>query len=80
MELGLVVGEETLVLAREWVGWIDNRRDHVFLFEHRLAAPPALRLDNREVVAACFMTPEAALAGKLLPFARLYLEEVQRRR
>lgn len=73
-ELGLELAEEALAFAGEWVGWMDHRRDHVSLFEHHLGAPPALRLDNREIVAADFVAPEEALAGPLPPFLRPYLE------
>lgn len=72
-EIGLVVAPEALSLAREMTALWDWRRDHVAIFELCLAAPPALRLDQREIVAAAFMTPAAALAAELPPFERAYL-------
>jgi hypothetical protein len=35
----------------------DGRRDRVHFFELKLTQPPALRLDNREIVAARLATP-----------------------
>ena len=38
-------------------GFWDGRRDRVHLFELRLDRPPALRLDNREIVASRLVSP-----------------------
>jgi 8-oxo-dGTP diphosphatase len=73
-ELGLTVAPDDLVLAREMVVDWDFRRDRVRVFELRLDAEPALRVDNREVVAASFVDPRALLAEAVLPpFIRAYL-------
>lgn len=73
-EVGIAVPPEALVLEREITLVRDHRRDQVTVFALRLPTHPALRPDRREIVAARFMTPEAALAAKLSPFARAYLE------
>ncbi|MGO8917589.1 MAG: NUDIX hydrolase [Stellaceae bacterium] len=73
-EVGIAVPQEALALAREMTVLRDYRRDHVSIFVLRLAEPPSLTLDRREIVAASFMTPAAALAAKLSPFARAYLD------
>jgi 8-oxo-dGTP diphosphatase len=73
-EVGIAVPPDALVLEREIMLLRDHRRDHVTVFALRLGEPPALRLDRREIVAAVFMTPAAALAAPLSPFARAYLE------
>ncbi len=80
-ELGLVVSPGDLVFAREMeVDW-DYRRDRVRVFELRLRAKPVLRLDNREIVAARFMDPQALLAEDILPpFIRAHLSGVGPRR
>jgi 8-oxo-dGTP diphosphatase len=39
-------------------GFWDGRRDRVHLFELRLERLPALRLDNREIVAARLVSPD----------------------
>jgi 8-oxo-dGTP pyrophosphatase MutT (NUDIX family) len=76
-ELGLAVAAEDLVPAREIVVEWDFRRDHVRVFELRLDAAPAIRLDNREIVAARFVAPEALLRREdLPPFVRAYLEDL----
>jgi 8-oxo-dGTP pyrophosphatase MutT (NUDIX family) len=73
-ELGLRLGDAPLALAAETTLFWEYRRDHVRIFEVELASPPALAIDNREVVAARFVTPGEALALPLSPFVRLYLE------
>ncbi len=73
-ELGLDIGPDDLVLAREMVVDWDFRRDRVRVFELRLRAEPVLRIDNREIVAARFVEPRALLAEAVLPpFIRAYL-------
>lgn len=75
-ELGLLVGPDDLVFAREMVVDWDYRRDRVRIFEMHLRAEPAIRLDNREIVAARFMEPRALLAEEgLPPFIRAHLGE-----
>jgi 8-oxo-dGTP diphosphatase len=39
-------------------GMWDGRRDRVHFFELNLTQPPALRLDNREIVAARLVMPD----------------------
>ena len=75
-ELGLEVRPDDLVFAREMaVDW-DFRRERVRVFELRLRAEPALRIDNREIVAARFVEPPALLAEAVLPpFIRACLGE-----
>ena len=55
------------------VNW-DYRRDHVRIFELHLKAEPVICMDNREIVAARFVDPQALLAeGGLPPFILAYL-------
>lgn len=77
-ELGLEVEPSDLVLAREMaVDW-DFRREHVRVFEAHLRAEPDLRLDNREVVAARFVDPQALLREPVLPpFIRAHLGDAR---
>jgi ADP-ribose pyrophosphatase YjhB (NUDIX family) len=73
-ELGLDVAPDDLVLAREVAAEWDFRREHVRVFELRLRAEPVLRIDNRKIVAARFVEPQALLAGPVLPpFVRAHL-------
>jgi ADP-ribose pyrophosphatase YjhB (NUDIX family) len=73
-QLGLDVRPDDLVLAREIVVDWDFRREHVRVFELRLRATPVLRIDNRKIVAARFVEPQALLAGPVLPpFVRAHL-------
>jgi 8-oxo-dGTP diphosphatase len=75
-EVGVVAAADAMRFVREIVAWWDNRRDHVSMFELRLAAAPSLRPDGREIVSAAFMPPEAVLALPISPFVRAYLESV----
>jgi 8-oxo-dGTP diphosphatase len=72
-EVGIVAVPEALRLVREMTAWLDFRRDHVSIFELRLAERPALRVDRREIVAAEFMTPAAVLDRPISPFVRAYV-------
>ena len=73
-ELGLDVRPDDLVFAREMVVDWDFRREHVRVFELRLHEEPVLRIDNREIVAARFVDPQALLAEPVLPpVIRAYL-------
>lgn len=73
-ELGLVVAAEDLVACGEVTADWDHRRDRVRIFELHLPREPAIRVDNREIVAAAFMRPEALAAERVLPpFIRAYL-------
>ena len=70
------VRPDDLVLARDMVVDWDYRREHVRDFELRLRAEPDLRIDNREIVAARFVEPQALLAEAVLPpFIGAYLGE-----
>ncbi len=72
-EVGVFVNEDilrlTLDVAHEWEG----RHDHVEIFEIELLESPQIRVDNREVIAADFFTPEAALKLDLFPPLRQYI-------
>ena len=75
-ELGLDVCPDELVLAREMVVDWDFRHERVRVFELRLDAEPVLRIDDREIVAARFVDPQALLAERgLPPFIRAHLDE-----
>ena len=75
-ELGLAVRPDELVLAREMSCEWDFRHERVRVFELRLDAEPVLRIDNREIVAARFVDPQALLAERdLPPFIRAHLAE-----
>lgn len=74
-EIGLELAAGDLTLSHETVADWDFRRDHVRIFELRLDAEPALALDRREIVAARFLTPRAALRCDLPPFVRDYLRK-----
>jgi 8-oxo-dGTP diphosphatase len=55
-EIGLAA--PSLIPAGTVRGVWDDRRDQVHLFELRLAQPPKLRLDNREIIGAQLWLPD----------------------
>lgn len=73
-EVQIAVLPEDLSLAGEIeVEW-DYRREHVFVFEMHLRRAPTIKLDNREVVDAEFLSPTLLLAREdLPPYIRAYL-------
>ncbi len=74
-ELGLEVSPGDLVFAREMAVEWDYRQERVSIFEVHLRAEPELRIDNREVLGARFVDPQALLAERdLPPYIRAYLE------
>lgn len=72
-EIGFEADASALTLAYETICRVDFRRDHVCIFELRLPAAPALRLDRREVVAARFMQPAELRRARLSPPVAFYL-------
>jgi 8-oxo-dGTP pyrophosphatase MutT (NUDIX family) len=70
-EIGLAV--PALLPAGEARGFWDGRRDRVNFFELRLERLPDLRLDNREIVAARLVAPDALRGMKLTGPVAAYL-------
>lgn len=58
-------------ITHDWEG----KRDHVEIFELDVHDSPRIEIDNREVIAAGFFTPEHALRLNLFPPIRQHLEE-----
>jgi len=73
-EVGLAVAPGALRFVVEIPSTFEWKRDRCSFFEIELAAPVAPRVDRREVVWAGWVAPEAALADRLLPPVRAYLE------
>ncbi len=70
----MAIGPDDLAFAREVVVDRDFRRGHVRVFEVRPRAEPVIRPDDRGIVAARFVEPQALLAeGGLPPFIRAHL-------
>lgn len=74
-EIGLAV--PSLVPAGTVRGIWDDRSDQVHLFELRLAQPPALRLDNREIVGAKLWMPHDLRGIAVTGPVRAYLNRLQ---
>ena len=58
-----------LVVEHYW----NHRQDRVHFFEAQLSQPPAIKLDNREIVSARFVTLAEAQTFDLGPHLRDYL-------
>ena len=59
-------------------GLWDERRDSVHFFALRLDSVPELTLDNREIVAAQFVTPEESRGMRLTGPVAAYLDRTPR--
>jgi 8-oxo-dGTP diphosphatase len=75
-EIGLAV--PSLVPVGTVRGVWDNRPDQVHLFELRLAQPPSLRLDNREIIGAQLWSPDTLRGIAVTGPVRAYLARTQR--
>jgi 8-oxo-dGTP pyrophosphatase MutT (NUDIX family) len=73
-EVGVALAPGALRFVAEIPTTFEWKRDRCSFFEIELAAPIAPRVDRREVVWAGFVAPEAALADRLAPPVRAYLE------
>jgi hypothetical protein len=52
----------------------EYRCDYLRIFDLHLAGEPALAVDGREIVAACFWDPQALLRTSIPSHIRRYLE------
>lgn len=66
-EVGLAAAPDALRALGEFVVHHSNLEDHVHAFELRLDAPPALRIDSREIVWAGFHAERALASLPLWP-------------
>jgi 8-oxo-dGTP pyrophosphatase MutT (NUDIX family) len=76
-EVGIEAKPQDLVFWAQYLSLVEYKHDHINLFELELPAPPALRLDNREVSWGAISQPEQALAMDLFPTLRIYLQDKQ---
>lgn len=74
-EVGVTGVDDLLTLALDVTHEWEGRRDHVDIFAVELSQRPHIEVDNREVVAASFYTPEEALKLELFPPLRQHIEE-----
>lgn len=73
-EVNLACSPQQLHRVYEGEFPFEFRRDALVIMELTVAARPTLRVDNREVVWAGFLTPAAALELPLAPHLRDYFE------
>jgi 8-oxo-dGTP diphosphatase len=74
-EIGISASIDQLEKVFDEVKDWEGKRDHVEIFALELEHRPEIRIDNREVVAADWFTPEQALALQLFPPIRTILEK-----
>jgi 8-oxo-dGTP pyrophosphatase MutT (NUDIX family) len=72
-ELGLFLPPEALTLAQAEEIFFEYRYDHISVFEAVLAERPAIRIDNREIIAAEFCPPDAIAASRISDYVARYL-------
>ncbi|HWK45547.1 MAG TPA: NUDIX hydrolase [Stellaceae bacterium] len=73
-ECALDLPPSALSLRFEMVDTYEKRRDLVRIYETTLAERPTIRVDNREILWARFFDLDAALASRIAPHLRRYLE------
>jgi 8-oxo-dGTP diphosphatase len=73
-ELGVRLNAKGLRLALVVEHYWNHRHDSVHLFEAQLSQRPAIKLDNREIVAAQFVTLAEARTFELGPHLRDYFQ------
>jgi 8-oxo-dGTP diphosphatase len=74
-EVSLSVDPEQLELRVDETNDWEGRQDHVVIFELCVTDPPRIQVDNREVIAAEFVSPEDALSRRLFPPLRRLVEQ-----
>ncbi len=75
-ELGLHVDPEALTFVATHLSRCEFMKDNIDLFEIRLGEEPAIRVDNREVVRADFMSVKDAMELPLFPTVGDYLRSL----
>lgn len=73
-EVGLRARADELELALDTTHRWEGKNDHVEIFSLEVSKRPEIRVDNREVVEASWVTPERALQLNLFPPIRTVLE------
>jgi 8-oxo-dGTP diphosphatase len=79
-EVDIDAAPDALRFVREIPARFEFKRDRCSFFELVLAAPIEPHADRREVIWAGFLTPDEALAARLAPPVREYLEARLRER
>ena len=73
-ETGISVPTEQLRFSFAWSYTCGKLVGHDDIYECQLENDPDICIDNREVIEACFVTPDTALALPLESHVRHYLE------
>jgi ADP-ribose pyrophosphatase YjhB (NUDIX family) len=74
-ETGLRVEPSALRLALDEQHAWEGKQEHIEIFELEVTARPTIKVDNREVLAAEFFTPEEALRLRLFAPLRTVIQK-----
>ena len=72
-EVGIQVQPKRLVHAYHGTHVFEHRQDTLDIYELEVESEPNVRVDNREVVQAEFLTPDEALDKQIVPHLDEYL-------
>jgi len=72
-EITLQVKPEELKYFTQYTSDIEYKKDTTYFFEIELNQPPVVKVDNREVVWADFISPTMALGLNISPYVRSYI-------
>lgn len=75
-EVGLELEETQMSVRGQFASKAEYKRDTCTIFEAKLKEKPSLTLDNREVVASCFVTLEEARALHTNDILTQYLAQI----
>jgi len=74
-ETGIRASASDLRLALDQQHLWEGKREHIEIFELDVATPPAIKVDNREVIEAKFFPPRKALELQLFEPLRKVIEK-----
>ncbi len=77
-EVSISITPEQLKFSSRTVESRQHREEHTEIFEVEMAIEPHVRIDNREIIEAAFLSPAQALKLNLLPPARQYILDKSR--
>ena len=74
-EVNIQASDGQLKLKAEYARKHEFKNDFVTFYEMALSELPDVKVDNREVISAAFLSPHQALQQDLSPFVELYLRD-----
>lgn len=74
-EMNLTIAPTNIRFVKRYAAYHGYRFETGAFFEINFSDPPKIKIDNREVIWADFITPSSAKKSNLSPLVKLYLED-----